>query len=132
MEVAVVVDDAFAQVDVASLTIAVLVHEGGAEDRDVAVSLKCEMDVLRGIGEALAVPDEVAYCRSVWVVLYLNANITVVVADVLVEVDISVVPLAIGPLETGSQYVAVLDADLLSCVVEGHVGWCLRSLWYEG
>jgi hypothetical protein len=63
VEVAIVVDDALAQVDVASLTVALLVHEGSAEDGNVAVSLKCELDVLSGIGEALTVPDEVAYCR---------------------------------------------------------------------
>lgn len=61
MKVAVVVNDALAQVDVASLSVAIGVEEGSTKDRDVAVSLECELDVLGGVGEALAVPVEVAY-----------------------------------------------------------------------
>ena len=68
MEVAIVVDDAFAQVDVASLTVALLIPEGSAEDRDVTVSLKREVDILCRMGEVLTVPEELAYYRSARVV----------------------------------------------------------------
>ena len=68
MEVAIVVDDAFAQVDVASLTVAILIPEGSAEDRDVTVSLKREVDILCRMGEVLTVPEEMAYYRSARVV----------------------------------------------------------------
>jgi hypothetical protein len=68
MEVAIVVDDAFAQVDVASLTVALLIPEGSAEDRDVTVSLKREVDILCRMGEVLTVPEEMAYYRSARVV----------------------------------------------------------------
>ena len=68
MEVAIVVDDAFAQVDVASLTVVLLIPEGSAEDRDVTVSLKREVDILCRMGEVLTVPEEMAYYRSARVV----------------------------------------------------------------
>jgi hypothetical protein len=68
MEVAIVVDDAFAQVDVASLTVALLIPEGSAEDRDITVSLKREVDILCRMGEVLTVPEEMAYYRSARVV----------------------------------------------------------------
>lgn len=68
MEVAIVVDDAFAQVDVASLAVALLIPEGSAEDRDVTVSLKREVDILCRMGEVLTVPEEMAYYRSARVV----------------------------------------------------------------
>lgn len=61
MEVAIVVDDAFAQVDVASLTVAILIPEGSAEDRDVTVSLKREVDILCRMGKVITVPDEMTY-----------------------------------------------------------------------
>ena len=61
MEVAIVVDDAFAQVDVASLTVALLIPEGSAEDRDVTVSLKREVDILCRMGKVITVPDEMTY-----------------------------------------------------------------------
>jgi len=60
VKVAIVVDDALAQVDVASLGIAISVEEGSTEDGDVAVSLKRELDVLGRVGKALAIPVEVA------------------------------------------------------------------------
>ena len=60
MKVAIVVYDALAQVDVASLGIAISVEEGSTEDGDVAVSLKRELDVLGRVGKALAIPVEVA------------------------------------------------------------------------
>ena len=68
MEVAIVVDDAFAQVDVASLAVVLLIPEGSAEDRDVTVSLKREVDILCRMGEVLTVPEEMAYYRSARVV----------------------------------------------------------------
>ena len=61
MKVAIVVDDALAQVDVASLGVAISVEEGGTEDGDVAVSLECELDVLGRVGKALAIPVEIAW-----------------------------------------------------------------------
>ncbi len=60
MEVAIHVADALAQVDVASLTVALSIEQGSTKDGDVAVSLQCELDVLGGMSEALAIPDEVA------------------------------------------------------------------------
>jgi subtilisin-like proprotein convertase family protein len=60
VEVAIHVADALAQVDVASLTVALSIEQGSPKDGDVAVSLKCELDVLGGMSEALAIPDEVA------------------------------------------------------------------------
>jgi hypothetical protein len=68
MEVAIVVDDAFAQVDVASLTVALLILEGSAEDRDVTVSLKRELDILCRMGEVFTVPEEMTSYRSARVV----------------------------------------------------------------
>jgi hypothetical protein len=57
----------------------------------------------------------------------LDAILTVVVADVVVEVDLCVIiPLAFGGLETSPQDVAVINTNVLSGVVEGHVEWCLR------
>lgn len=61
-EVAVLVADALAEVDVASLAVAIDIPQGSTEDRNVAIALKSEVDVVCTIGEALAVPSEVA-CR---------------------------------------------------------------------
>ena len=47
---------------------------------------------------------------------------TVVVADAGVEVDLGVIPLAFGGLETSLQHMVVLDANVLSSVVESHFG----------
>lgn len=68
MEVAIIVDDAFAQVDVASLTVALLIPEGSAEDRDVTVSLKRELDILCRMREVFTVPEEMTYYKSARVV----------------------------------------------------------------
>jgi hypothetical protein len=45
-EVAVVVSNALAQVDVMGLAVAIGVEEAGAEDRDVAVTFEGKLDVL--------------------------------------------------------------------------------------
>lgn len=62
VKVAVVVGDALGQVEVTLLVVALLVAERGTEDRDGAVALDGEVDVLSGAGKVLAVPVEVA-CR---------------------------------------------------------------------
>ena len=60
VEVTIVVADALAQVEITGLAVALGVVEAGAEDRDVAVTLKGELDVLCCVAEVLAVPSEVA------------------------------------------------------------------------
>lgn len=60
VEVAILVADALIQVDVAVLGVAVCVHQGSAEDGDVAFALNGEGDVLGRVGEVDAVPGKVA------------------------------------------------------------------------
>ena len=57
---AIVVGDALGKVEVTLLVVALLVAERGTEDRDGAIALDGEVDVLSRAGEALAVPVEVA------------------------------------------------------------------------
>jgi hypothetical protein len=110
---AVVVGDTLGEVDVAGLCVALGVEELGAEDWDGAITLDGEVGALSSVREVLAIPREVA----------------VNVADELVEVDLSILPLAVTPLETGPQDVAIVDADVLSGVVESHFG---LSGWVRG
>jgi hypothetical protein len=57
--------------------------------------------------------------------------ITVDVADVLVKIDLRVVPLAVAGLETSPQDVAIINADFFGGMVEGHLEWSLGSLgWF--
>jgi hypothetical protein len=51
---------------------------------------------------------------------------------VLVEVDLGVVPLAVGGLETSPEDVAVVNANVLCRVVEAHLGWCLSLVEWVG
>jgi hypothetical protein len=46
---------------------------------------------------------------------------TVVVANVVIQVDLGVVPLAVGPLEASSEHVSVIDANVVGRVVKRHV-----------
>lgn len=63
VELAVVVGDALGEVDIAGLAVALLVEESGAEDGDGTIALDGEVDVLGGVGEAGAVPEEVTLER---------------------------------------------------------------------
>lgn len=47
-------------------------------------------------------------------------RVTVVVADVVVQVDLGIVVLAVRALETSAEDVSVIDANIFSRVVEGH------------
>lgn len=46
---------------------------------------------------------------------------TVDVANVVVQVDLRVIPLSIHALKTGTKHVAVVNTDVFSGVVERHV-----------
>ena len=50
-----------------------------------------------------------------------QADVPIVVANVVVEINLGVVPLSISPLEAGPQDMAIVDADVLGRVVESHV-----------
>jgi hypothetical protein len=58
-KIAIVVDDTLSQVDVTGLAVALGIEEAGAEDRNIPVSFKGEVDVLCCVTEVLAVPGEV-------------------------------------------------------------------------
>jgi hypothetical protein len=61
-EVAVVIKNALAQVEITLVTIAIAVKEDSAKNWNLAVTLDGEVDVLSRVGEALTVPEEAA-CR---------------------------------------------------------------------
>tara|TARA_R110002003_G_scaffold48_18_gene4084 strand:- start:39448 stop:39627 length:180 start_codon:yes stop_codon:yes gene_type:complete len=45
---------------------------------------------------------------------------TVIIADMVVQVNLGVIPLAIRTLETGSKNVAIVDTDVFGRVMESH------------
>lgn len=97
-ELAIVVADALAQVDVALLAISFTVEEGSTEDGGLTIGLEGEVDVLSGTREAFAIPDEVA----------------VVVANMVVQVNLSIIPLSISPLKARTKYMPIVNANILS------------------
>jgi hypothetical protein len=122
-EVAIVVAEALAEVEVALLSVALVVAYARAEDWDI-VALEGEADVVGRVAEALSIPEQVACSsqsavsqRSNW-----RSRGTVVGANVVVQVDLGVVVLSIAPLETSSEDVAIVNANVLSRVVERHFG----------
>lgn len=104
LELAAVVGDALGKVDVMPVDIAVHVGETGTENGNVLVTLQLEGDTLGAGGEVTTLPLKEA----------------VVVAKDGVEVELSVNPLALTVVETGTEDVAVIDADVLGREMERH------------
>jgi hypothetical protein len=63
-EVAVVVAEALAKIEVALLSVALVVAYARAEDWDIVAALELEADVVGRVAEALAIPEQVAYSLS--------------------------------------------------------------------
>jgi hypothetical protein len=62
LEVAIVVANALAQVEVALVSVTITIEEGSAENRDFAITFNGEVDVLGGARKAHTVPNEVSCC----------------------------------------------------------------------
>jgi hypothetical protein len=59
---------------------------------------------------------------SIYIISGGERLVTVDVANVVVKVDLSVLPLSIGALEAGPQDVTIVNTDVLGGVVERHSG----------
>lgn len=107
--------------------IAVHVGETGTENGNVLVTLQLEGDTLGAGGEVTTLPLKEA-CgdkpsatdkrQATWPGDRMGP--TVVVAKDGVEVELSVNPLALTVVETGTEDVAVIDADVLGREMERH------------
>jgi hypothetical protein len=65
LEIAIVVANALAQVEVTLLAVALAIEEGSTENSRFAVGLDREVNILSGVSEALSVPEEVALIHEV-------------------------------------------------------------------
>lgn len=111
--------------------LAVSVSETGAQDADGAGTLDGAPGALGGVGEAVAVPAEAAWrARGVSPSVCLTNRSraweihTVLVADVVVQVDLGLNPLAVNALEGSAEHVVVLKTDVAGGVEERH-GECV-------
>lgn len=125
MEAAIVVGKALAQVKVGVVVLAVLPAETSSQNTDGPVTLDGDVDILGRVGKAGAVPCKVT-CRvgssALGHVSHSELRRTVVVANMIVQVDLRVDPLTVDSLEAATEDGAVLETDLLgSCEeVAGH------------
>tara|TARA_R110002003_G_scaffold48_18_gene4085 strand:- start:39657 stop:39857 length:201 start_codon:yes stop_codon:yes gene_type:complete len=65
LEIAIVVANALAQVEVTLLAVPLAIEEGSTENSRFAVGLDREVNILSGVSEALSVPEEVALVYEV-------------------------------------------------------------------